>query len=57
MAREKADRGETMSSRSSKKSGKSKYDEDSMSSKSKYGNGSHGLGGGSGDPMEPEILL
>jgi hypothetical protein len=55
MAREKADRGDTMSSRSSKRGiGKSNRDEDETRS-SKYGG--H-IGGGIGvEAMEPEILL
>lgn len=48
MAREKADRGETMSSKSSKK-GK---DDDEDAKSSKYGD----FGGGN-ESMEPEILL
>jgi hypothetical protein len=48
MAREKADRGETMSSRSSKKGN----DDDSDARSNKYGD----FGGGN-EAMEPEILL
>lgn len=54
MAREKADRGETMSTTSSKRGvPKSSKDEDDTRS-SKYGGDNGGM---SNEPMEPEILL
>ena len=51
MAREKTDKGETMSNRSSKKGGKGSMDDDDERS-SKLGQEITG-----NEPMEPEILL